>query len=32
MAHIDLYFSTISPYAYLAGLRAEVLRLEGRQS
>ena len=23
MAHIDLYFSTISPYAYLAGLRAE---------
>ena len=23
MAHIDLYFSTISPYAYLAGTRAE---------
>ena len=23
MAHIDLYFSTISPYAYLAGMRAE---------
>lgn len=23
MAHIDLFFSTISPYAYLAGTRAE---------
>lgn len=23
MAHIDLFFSTLSPYAYLAGLRAE---------
>ncbi len=23
MAHIDLYFSTISPYAYLAAMRAE---------
>lgn len=23
MAHIDYYFSTLSPYAYLAGLRAE---------
>lgn len=23
MAHIDLYFSTLSPYAYLAGTRAE---------
>ncbi|MEM1350870.1 MAG: 2-hydroxychromene-2-carboxylate isomerase [Pseudomonadota bacterium] len=23
MAHIDLYFSTLSPYAYLAGNRAE---------
>lgn len=23
MAHIDLYFSTLSPYAYMAGTRAE---------
>ena len=23
MAHLDLFFSTISPYAYLAGMRAE---------
>ncbi|MEP1613677.1 MAG: 2-hydroxychromene-2-carboxylate isomerase [Roseobacter sp.] len=23
MAHIDLFFSTLSPYAYLAGIRAE---------
>ena len=23
MAHIDLFFSTLSPYAYLAGNRAE---------
>jgi 2-hydroxychromene-2-carboxylate isomerase len=25
MAHIDLYFSTLSPYAYLAGNRAEAV-------
>lgn len=25
MAHIDLYFSTISPYVYLAGTRAEAV-------
>lgn len=25
MAHIDLFFSTLSPYAYLAGMRAEAV-------
>jgi 2-hydroxychromene-2-carboxylate isomerase len=25
VAHIDLFFSTISPYAYLAGNRAEAV-------
>lgn len=28
MAHIDLFFSTISPYAYLAGNRAEEVALK----
>ncbi len=32
MAHIDLFFSTLSPYAYLAGTRAEDVAKKHRAS